>query len=250
MITIACLTHSSRIQGLAELINCPDISIVLCLVAENDPGSPIVESWCTQQHIPFVISPKRGEMPLLKQCTYDLLLTFGYPYLVSQEVINSASYSINCHPTLLPEYRGIYAANYALRFGDTEHGVTVHFLDAGIDTGDIILQKRVPLTVFDTPETMKRTCRNIEGSAIIDAVRLIENNMFTKIKQGEPQRVTKTKLSPEDSEIPTHLFSKELYYHLRSCDPEKYPAFTIIGGRKVYVKVWWDDSREDSGNPH
>ncbi len=239
---VACLVHSSRIPGLAQLINCPDFSIVVCLMADNDTNFQEGELLCTRQSIPFFISPKRGEWSILKGFTYDLLLTFGYPYLINIEVINSAQYSINCHPALLPEYRGICAANYAIRFGDKEHGITIHFLDVGIDTGDIILQKRVPLTLFDTPETMRQTCKSLEVPAIIEAVRLMRSHNFMRIKQGEPKRITKTKLTPADSEIPSHLFSIELYNHLRSCDPERYPAFTVIDDRKVYIKMWWDEA--------
>ena len=88
---------------------------------------------------------------------------------------------------------------------------------------------------------MKKINRKIEPAAISEAIQQIDNNTVTRTKQGQPRRKTKTWLTPEDSKIPEELFSKELYNHLRSCDPERYPAFTIIKGKKVYVKAWWDN---------
>ncbi|MAF99514.1 MAG: hypothetical protein CMH61_02780 [Nanoarchaeota archaeon] len=238
---VICLTHSSRLQGFVELVNNPNHTVVACIVADSDKNIADLKHFCEHNKIPFLTSEKRSELPLLQQFNYEILLTFGYPYLIKDKVIRSAKYAINCHPTLLPDYRGIYAANYAIRFDDEVQGITVHFLDPGIDTGDIILQKKVPLTLFDTPETMKKINRKIEPAAISEAIQQIDNNTVTRTKQGQPRRKTKTWLTPEDSKIPEELFSKELYNHLRSCDPERYPAFTIIKGKKVYVKAWWDN---------
>ena len=176
MTKVICLTHSSRLQGFVELVNNPNNHIIACIVADSDKNIADLKHFCNHKNIPLHISQKRSELPLFQHLNYDILLTFGYPYLISDEVIRSATHAINCHPTLLPDYRGIYAANYAIRFGDTQQGITIHFLDPGIDTGDIILQKRVPLTLFDTPETMKNINRKIEASAISEAIFFIKSS--------------------------------------------------------------------------
>lgn len=61
---------------------------------------------------------------------------------------------VNIHPSLLPKFRGLAAWRQALAAGERETGCTVHFVDAGVDTGEIIAQRRVPILADDTPETL------------------------------------------------------------------------------------------------
>ena len=79
---------------------------------------------------------------------------------------------INVHPSLLPAFPGLDAVGQALASGATETGVTVHFLDEGVDTGPVIAQERVPIEPEDTAETLYARIRAVEHRLLPEAVKL------------------------------------------------------------------------------
>lgn len=79
---------------------------------------------------------------------------------------------INVHPSLLPAFPGLDAPAQALAYGAKVTGCTVHFVDAGTDTGPIILQEAVPVEPDDTPETLHRRIQALEWRLLPEAIRL------------------------------------------------------------------------------
>ena len=93
--------------------------------------------------------------PLLRAYEADVGLCTGFPWLVPQEAIDAPRLGIvNGHPTLLPHGRGPHPWAWAVRNGETEIGLTYHFMDATFDTGNILAQKAVPFDPDDTEETL------------------------------------------------------------------------------------------------
>lgn len=80
--------------------------------------------------------------------------------------------AINVHPSLLPAFPGTTPIEDALAAGVPETGVTVHFVDEGVDTGPVILQERVPVEPGDTPKTLRERIHAVEHRLLPDAVRL------------------------------------------------------------------------------
>jgi phosphoribosylglycinamide formyltransferase-1 len=79
--------------------------------------------------------------------------------------------AINVHPSLLPAFPGIDAVGQALAAGVAETGVTIHFLDEGVDSGPVILQEPVPIEDGDTAETLYERIRSVEHRVLPEAVR-------------------------------------------------------------------------------
>ena len=93
--------------------------------------------------------------PLLRAYRADVGLCTGFPWLITQEAIDVPPLGIvNGHPTLLPKGRGPHPWAWAIRTGETEIGLTYHFMDATFDTGNILAQKAVPIGLDDTEETL------------------------------------------------------------------------------------------------
>jgi len=92
---------------------------------------------------------------LLRAYDLDLALCTGYPWLITQEAIDVPRLGIvNGHPSLLPRYRGPYPIAWAIRNGETEIGLSYHFMDASFDTGNLLAQARVPVADDETGETL------------------------------------------------------------------------------------------------
>jgi phosphoribosylglycinamide formyltransferase 1 len=115
----------------------------------------------------------RAILNVLNRYDTDLLLLAGYFRLLGNEIIQIYRNRImNIHPSLLPAFKGLHAQKQAFEYGVKVAGCTVHFVDEGLDSGPIILQKCVPVLPGDTEETL--TARILEQEHIIypEAVRL------------------------------------------------------------------------------
>ncbi|MGI5990995.1 MAG: phosphoribosylglycinamide formyltransferase [Methanosarcina sp.] len=115
----------------------------------------------------------RAILKILNQYNTDLLLLAGYFRILGNEIIELYRNRVmNIHPSLLPAFKGLHAQKQAFEYGVKVAGCTVHFVDEGLDSGPIILQRCVPVLPGDTEETL--TARILEQEHIIypEAVRL------------------------------------------------------------------------------
>ncbi len=115
----------------------------------------------------------RAILKVLREYDTDLLLLAGYFRILGSEIIEAYRHRVlNIHPSLLPAFKGLHAQRQAFEYGVKVAGCTVHFVDEGLDSGPIILQKCVPVLPGDTEETL--TDRILEQEHIIypEAVRL------------------------------------------------------------------------------
>jgi phosphoribosylglycinamide formyltransferase-1 len=111
---------------------------------------------------------------LLMDRRIDLILLAGFMRLLSPEFVQAWEGRIlNIHPSLLPQFPGLFAQRQALEAGVSETGCTVHFVDAGMDTGPIVLQRRVPVLPGDTVETLAERILEQEHLAYPEAVRKV-----------------------------------------------------------------------------
>jgi phosphoribosylglycinamide formyltransferase-1 len=118
-----------------------------------------------------------------------LIILAGFLSILEGNIVEEyAGRIINLHPALLPEYggAGMYGERVhraVLAAGETESGCTVHLVDAGTDTGPILLQRRVPVLAGDTEETLARRIHAEEHAAIVEAAVL----MIRRLCAGEPE---------------------------------------------------------------
>lgn len=110
----------------------------------------------------------------LKPYNIDLICLAGYMRIVTDELISTYENKIiNIHPALLPSFKGLHAQKQALEYGVKYSGCTVHFVDGGMDSGAIILQKVVEVYDDDTEETLSERILKQEHIAYSEAVSLI-----------------------------------------------------------------------------
>jgi phosphoribosylglycinamide formyltransferase-1 len=102
-----------------------------------------------------------------------LVVLAGYMALLSEPFLQRFPGAvINVHPSLLPAFPGLHAIEQALAYGVKVFGVTVHFVDAGVDSGPVILQRAVELPDARTPEEVLAALRPLEHALLPEAVRL------------------------------------------------------------------------------
>lgn len=112
-------------------------------------------------------------LTLLREYDTDLLLLAGYFRILGSEIIEAYRHRIlNIHPSLLPAFKGLHAQKQAFEYGVKVAGCTVHFVDEGLDSGPIIIQKCVPVLPGDSEETLTDRILEQEHMIYPEAVRL------------------------------------------------------------------------------
>lgn len=125
------------------------------------------------------LTSKQSIAPLLRAYGADVGLCTGFPWLIPQEAIDAAPLGIvNGHPTLLPKGRGPHPWAWAIRTGESEIGMTYHYMDATFDTGNILAQKAIPIGPDDTEETL---LPRFEAAA-----QELLPEVFAKLEAGDP----------------------------------------------------------------
>jgi phosphoribosylglycinamide formyltransferase-1 len=114
----------------------------------------------------------------------DLIVLAGYMKVIPPETIKEITKAgipiINIHPSLIPKhcgkgYYGIKVHESVIAAGDKESGATVHYVDEGVDSGEIIIQKKVPVLEADTPEQLAARVLETEHEIIVEAVNKVLN---------------------------------------------------------------------------
>ncbi len=116
---------------------------------------------------------------ILKEAGVDTVVLAGFMRIVKPGLLEAYKNRVlNIHPALLPAFPGVHSWTQALDYGCKVAGVTVHFVDAGTDTGPIIVQKAVPVLEDDTPETLHARIQVQEHVAYPEALRILASRAY------------------------------------------------------------------------
>jgi methionyl-tRNA formyltransferase len=154
--------------------------------------------------------------------------------IIPEKLLSIPSVGTICyHPSILPRHRGASAINWAIIQGDTHTGLTIFWVDKGIDTGPILLQREVDISTDDTIGSLYfNTLFSMGVDAMVEAVELIKKGEAPRIPQDESKA---TYEPPCDDRVASVDFAKsimDIYNLIRGCDPQP-GAYTTVKGRKV-----------------
>ena len=157
-----------------------DPAAKVALVVSDNHRAPAL-AIATKHGIPTLIEPFNPRQmfetyvrQMLNEHSIDLVCLAGFMRILSAPFTRIYGYRIlNIHPSLLPKYRGLNPQARALAAGETETGATVHFVDPGIDTGEIVMQRAVPILPDDTEETLTARILAAEHELYPAAVRQV-----------------------------------------------------------------------------
>lgn len=176
----------------------------------------------------------------------DLIVTAAYGQILPKAVLRAPKYGcINVHASLLPKYRGGAPVHHAVMNGETVTGVTIMFMDEGMDTGDMISKVEVPILERDTAGTMFEKLAEAGASLLVETIpRLIRGEVQAE-PQDHGQATYARNLTREDEKIDWNRTSREIYNHIRGLNP--WPvAYTIWEGQ--VLKVW--EAEPPAGEPY
>lgn len=166
-----------------------DESIDLCFVCvRNDTRDSVIIDLAAQNHIDVLFHPNINSPEFfdkVKAYQPDLFVSMSFNQIFKHEIIHLPRLkTINCHAGKLPFYRGRNILNWALINDEKEFGITVHYMDEGIDTGDIILQNTYPITDNDSYSTLLTRAHIACSDILYDAIKLVQQGKATPIPQA------------------------------------------------------------------
>lgn len=149
-----------------------------------------------------VLTPEQFSNETMKQLNNlhpDLFVTAAYGKKIPQEILDLPRLdSLNIHPSLLPKYRGPSPIQTAILSGDKETGVTIIMMDAELDHGPILMQKKVILSGNETFESLHTDLFHLAATILPTAIEQYNNKTITPVPQDESQVVYCKKITKED----------------------------------------------------
>ncbi len=176
------------------------------------------------QHGLTVLQPPKVNVPdfieALRRQEPDIIVVVAFGQILNTEILKIPRlFCMNLHSSLLPKYRGAAPINWAIVRGETETGVTTMKMDAGMDTGDILLTRKVPIKNSDTAQTLHDTLA-VEGAALaLETISLAEQNKLVPVAQDGSLATYAPKLKKEDGLVQWNKRATEIKNLVRGLDP-------------------------------
>jgi methionyl-tRNA formyltransferase len=163
------------------------------------------------------------------------IIVVGYGRIIPQWMLDLPPLgNINLHASLLPKYRGAAPIQWAIANGETVTGVTTMKIDAGLDTGDILLQREVPISASDTAESLPPRLASLGADLMIETLRGLEDGNLHPRPQDHAQATLAPILRKEDGRIDFSRPAAEILNRLRGFQP--WPgAYTKFRGKNLQV---------------
>lgn len=206
--------------------------------------SPVKE--CALAHGLPVFQPEKIRVPeaveKLREYEADIFVVAAFGQILSKEILEMPKYGcINIHASLLPRYRGASPIQYAILNGDDMTGVTIQQMDEGVDTGDILAMKAIPVEKEDTGGSLFEKLSRLGAELLIKTLPRIEAGDIIPVKQQEGDAVHVRMLNKNMGKIDWEKDAVVLERMVRGMNP--WPSAYCIFKGKI-LKIWRSEVAE------
>lgn len=172
----------------------------------------------------------------LKEFDADVMIVAAYGLILPKEVLKIPSFGcLNIHASLLPRWRGAAPIQRAILADDQETGITIMQMDEGLDTGSILLQRKLCIESGDTAQTLQDKLAELGALSIIETLELLQLSRLRAIPQDETHACYAPKIQKKEAEIDWRLGADQLDRIIRAFNP--FPgAYTYLEGN--LLKIW------------
>jgi methionyl-tRNA formyltransferase len=166
----------------------------------------------------------------------DVLVVAAYGLILPQWVLDTPKLGcLNIHASLLPRWRGAAPIHRAIEAGDAQTGITIMQMDAGLDTGDILLVERIPIAADDTTGTLHDKLALLGGRLIVEALELAACGGLVPVKQPEAGVTYAHKIDKSEGAIEWGEAAEVIARRIRAFDPFPGATATLNGEP---IKLW------------
>ena len=224
-------TPDFSVPCLNELLNAPDIQVVAVVTQPDRPAgrgkklTPSPVKIVAKTHSIQVFTPERlrkedDVMQALEELTPDYIVTIAFGQILPPRVLQTPKKGVvNVHASLLPEYRGANPIQWAVLDGKAETGLTTMFSDEGVDTGDMLLKRSLPIEGDDTTGSLSDKLAHIAGSVLLETLAGLENGRITPQKQNDAFATFAPKLKKEEAYIDWRAPAQQVKQRIQALTP-------------------------------
>ncbi len=187
-----------------------------------------------------VLQPERvkdsGFIEALKELSPDIIIVVAYGQILPEEIINlPAMGCINVHASLLPKYRGAAPINWCIINGESRTGVTTMYMDKGMDTGDILLQRETEIGENETAGELHDRLAALGADLLLETLEGLQRNEVERKAQDHSAATYAPQLVRENGRVDWNLDAKSIYNIIRGTNP--WPGcYTVYKGERM--KLW------------
>jgi methionyl-tRNA formyltransferase len=205
-------TPEFAVPALRALLEAPEF-VVVCVVTQPDRPAgrgqklqmPPVKQVALAHGVQLLQPQKLREAGVFEQLQAhapDLIVVAAFGQILRQNVLELPRYGcINVHASLLPRWRGAAPIQAAIRAGDSETGITIMLMDAGLDTGDMLRQRAIPIAPNETGQTLHDKLAALGGELLIETLRDYLDGKITPQPQDDSAHTYAPLLKKEDGLI-------------------------------------------------
>lgn len=231
---------------------------VVCVITQPDKpkgrgyemAMPEVKVYAMEKNIP-VYQPDtlkdNAILPLLQKYQPDVIVVVAYGKILPEYVLNFPKYGcINIHGSLLPKYRGAAPIQRAVINGEEVSGVTSMYMEKGLDTGDMLIKRELPIGMETTAGEYHDALALLGGKVLLETLDVLSEGNISPKKQDDALSTYASQLSKAEGEIDWNNTSVEIYNKVRGLNP--WPkAFSFIEGKRFVVDFVYKS--EQCGKP-
>ncbi|HEP1254420.1 TPA: methionyl-tRNA formyltransferase [Streptococcus pyogenes] len=176
----------------------------------------------------------------------DGIITAAFGQFLPTILLDSVSFAINVHASLLPKYRGGAPIHYAIMNGDKEAGVTIMEMIKEMDAGDMVAKASTPILETDNVGTLFEKLAIIGRDLLLDSLPAYLSGELKPIPQDHSQATFSPNISPEQEKLDWTMSNQEVFNHIRGMNP--WPvAHTFLEGQRL--KIYEAQLAEGEGLP-
>jgi methionyl-tRNA formyltransferase len=242
---VFCGTPHFAVPTLQHLLSQSDFDVAAVITQPDRPrgrgqqiSSSLVKKTALAANIP-VHQPEKIRSPeaqaLLQTLAPDAIVIIAYGQIIPVRLLSVPKLGwINLHASLLPKYRGAAPINWAIANGESISGLTAMRIDAGMDTGDMLLQQQVEIAPNETAPELTKKMSQAGAPLIVETLRGITSGKLTARPQKHDEATYAPLLKKEDGRIDWDRPAQEIYNRMRAFDP--WPgAYTSFRGQTCHL---------------
>jgi methionyl-tRNA formyltransferase len=230
-------TPQFAVPSLQRLLDHPDITVLAVVTQPDKPrgrGKHLIPSPVKQMalahHLP-IWQPNRIKkdaeaLEKLQTTQADAFVVIAYGQILSQQILDMPRLGcVNAHGSLLPRYRGAAPIQWSLYHGDSETGITTMLMDAGMDTGPMLLTARTPIALLDNFSNLAARLADLSAELLIETLLRLDQNTVEAIPQDDAQATYAPLIKKEDYWLDWSNSAIALHNQIRGFHPNCVTTF-------------------------